>query len=161
MLLAKEDFKNLSKSIVQLNLKNSSILNLRELVNSLSDEYLAQEYKAIRSWVDSLPFGLKSTVHANSKNYKSLIEILEKEGEFEWLKLYDYLLLKNGYYKDVKRIYCEISEKFLSQHVGSKANDYVAKLKVRLLNIGQEHLLEEILYILSEKFSHRSMFKTI
>ena len=119
---------------------------------------MKSEFKTIKSWVDTLPFGFKARIYDQAESYKALIGILKDRNDFEWLKVYDTKLIKLGHKKDVQDLYMSFSNNYFESHMGSKANEFVHKLEQRLKTINQEFMLIDIKEKLFENFSHRTTF---
>jgi len=156
--LNKENYSELSQYLMKLNTKEIPVMVLKELIHCLTPNYLRQEFDTIKNWVDSLAFGFKTKLYAAAEAYPDLIVHLKENNDFEWLKVYDLMLIKEGYKDDVKDLYTSVSNQYLESHMGKKANEYVRKLETRLKTIKQEFMLLDIKEELFENFSHRSTF---
>ncbi len=156
--LNKENYEELSQYLIKLETKDIPVMVLKELIDSLHSTYLKSEFKTIKSWVDTLPFGFKARIYDQAESYKALIGILKDRNDFEWLKVYDTKLIKLGHKKDVQDLYMSVSNNYFESHMGTKANEFVHKLEQRLKTINQEFMLIDIKEKLFENFSHRTTF---
>ena len=156
--LNKENYEELSQYLIRLEISDIPVMVLKELIDSLHTTYLKSEFKTIKSWVDTLPFGFKARLYDESESYEALIEILKERNDFEWLKVYDTKLIKLGHKKDVQDLYMSVSNNYFESHMGTKANEFVHKLEQRLKTIKQEFMLIDIKEKLFENFSHRTTF---
>lgn len=157
--LNKENYSELSQSLLQIESKKVPVMVMKELVDSMTTPYLKSEFDVIRDWADNtLAFGFRAQIYTKAEAFPQLIEILKAHDDFEWMKVYDLLLIKGGYKDEVKELYISISNNYLESHMGNKANEYVKKLDQRLKSINQEFMLLDIKETLFENFSHRTTF---
>lgn len=87
-----------------------------------------------------------------------LVRILKEENDFQWLKVYDTVLIDAGHQEQVKELYLTISHNYLNEHLGSQAKEYLVKLEKRLNGISQTDMLFDIKEKLLDTFGHRESF---
>lgn len=157
--LNKEAYSELSKQLKLTNKENTPLLLIGDLVKSLTPKYLKKELKKIKVWVNTLPCGLKCIIAEKAEDYQELIEIIDAQNDIEWLKVYDLTLIKNGFQEEVKTMYINISNDYLENHIGHKAQEYIGKIETRLKVIGEGKMLWEVKEALHSKFSDRTSLK--
>ena len=153
--IEKDDHTQLNKAINRLDVNEYSIIDLKEVCDSLSDIYLRKEFPKIRKWVDKLQFSLSSEMYAKAHMDQELIEMIESKKDIEWLKVYDKTLIERGQEKEVARLYLDIVDDYMSNHIGTKASDYLEKVKYHLLGIGAGHIYKKVHKHIYKKFQHR------
>lgn len=154
-LIEKKEFKLLSKELKKLTLDNTAILQIRSIVDELSDAYLKKEFASIKDWIDNLPFGMQSGMYYKAQNGAQLCSLLENKNDIEWLKVYDNGLIKMGFEKEVFRLYQALCSNYIANHLGLKAKNYLDKVQLHLIKHGRHEFSEKLRNHISREFKHR------
>ena len=159
--IAKDDHLMITEKLVKLEIDSVSPIELKFIVEKLSNSYLRKEFKKIKSWVDHLPFGMKSSIYFKSQNFVKLVKLLSVKNDFEWLKVYDIQLIEASYQDEVEQLYFDKLYSYLNNHIGSNSRIYLEKVAKRLTQIGQLSMQKRIFKKLSTHFEHRKTIKSI
>ena len=156
-----QDYDQATRIINSIEPLEVPILELKEALNDIPDNYFVRYFLSIEKWVNNQQFDIKSALHARAQQYEKLIEILANHDDFEWIQIYDELLLEQGYKKELGELYFSIAENFISQHIGRKASAFLEKMNSRLIHLQQHRMLDSIHDKLYAQFSHRKSIKSI
>lgn len=156
--LANKEYNELTNTLVTIKYDPASAGNLHEILSELNEHYLEREFSNLQPWADELPFAFRSLIYSKSGSYLELVRILDEENDFQWLKVYDTVLIEAGYESQVKELYHSVTHKYLTEHLGAQALEYLTKLEKRLNAISQTDMLFEIKEKLLDSFGHRDSF---
>lgn len=154
-LIEKQEFETITTEIKNIDVKNIPVIELRSIIDELPEVYLKKEFKRIKKWVDGLPFGLKTNLYFHAGYHNDLISMLEIKNDVEWIKVYDNELLNHGYSQEIKTLYQSTMDNYLENHLGTKAKEYVVKVKQHLFKNGHHKIAEDLVDHISNKFSYR------
>lgn len=155
ILHQKEEYKALTEMLQSMTTNNTPILVMKDIVEHLSYDYLRQESQGLHAWIEELPFGMRCSVYAKARHFEELVAALKENGEVEWLKVYDTLLIEQGYRDLVLELYKHCSTVYLENHMGAKAVEYMSRINHRLISISEHNMLTQIQESLYERFSQR------
>ncbi len=157
----KEEYNQLVEIISVIEPTETPIVILRELIQSLSVQFLHDEYKNLQEWIDKLPFSLRCELTYKANKLDLLIKMLSDKRDLEWLKVYDKDLIESGYHAEIEALYSDLAISFVDEHIGESANVYVLKIIRRLKAISQKEMLENIQNKLFQLYSHRKSLQNI
>ncbi len=155
ILHQKGDYKALTQELRCITTSNTPILVIKDVVEHLCYDYLRQEIHDLHSWIEELPFGMRCSLYAKARYFEKLVAALKKNGEVEWLKVYDTLLIEQGHRDLVQELYLHCSSTYLEDHMGAKAAEYMSRINHRLVSISEHKMLTQIQESLYERFSQR------
>jgi len=153
---AKEDHVALTKCLNDIDLETCDIFLLGNLLDELKANYLKKEMKNIKSWIKALPDHKAAQLLARGLNFKGIIKLIKEKNDFEWMKLYDNFLIENGFQKQVNEMYLSLATNYIESHIGMRAQDFLTKLKLHLINNEQIELLDTIRKEIKKEFKHRT-----
>lgn len=156
--LTNKEYTELTTALQSIEYDPTNAGNFHEILSELNDHYLEREFANLQPWADQLPFSFRSLIYSKSGAYLELIRILVEESDFQWLKVYDTVLIEAGYQNEVKEMYHTITHQYLTEHLGSQAREYIVKLEKRLTSISQTDMLFDIKERLLDAFGHRDSF---
>lgn len=157
---AKEDYEGLSKNLKTINVEETDIFLLGNLLDSLNPIYLKKQLPKIKKWVSQLPFHKKVGLYAKGTRYKELVKILKEKNELEWIKIYDTQLIENDMSAEVEDLYLTLTGDYVENHIGTKAQDFLIKLKLHFTTTHQVELLQKLRKHLKSNFSHRESIQS-
>lgn len=156
IILHKESsFKQLEKAIKKIPLETTAQQNWNILIDQLSPTFLNGHIEKLDSWITTLPFRSQCEIYAKAEDHSRLIKLLENKNDAEWIRVYDELLISEGYAKQVGKLYYKSVSHYMEDHMGEKANSYMARISHRLLSISQGDMLQSIRQKLYDQFAHR------
>jgi len=156
--LASKEYSELTTTLLTIEYDPANASNLHEILSELNEHYLEREFGHLQGWADGLPFGFRSLIYSKASSYLELIKILQAQNDFQWLKVYDTVLIEAGFKAQVQELYENISHRYLTEHLGTQAREYLVKLDKRLTAISQTDMLFEIKEKLLDSYGHRDSF---
>ncbi|MBT8189687.1 MAG: hypothetical protein KJO29_04615, partial [Bacteroidia bacterium] len=154
-------FSELAVTLNHLDIIDVPIIELRELLDKITNAFYRKEFKNIKKFADSLQFGMQSKIYAASGNYNGLINLLREENDLDWVFVFDRLLINEGYKTELRDLFYIITERFIQQHLGMKSRHFIEKLNQRLVRLSQPAIRDYIHEKLYRQFSHRKSIKSL
>jgi len=153
--IEKDDHSEISKGLNAFPNDRYSIIELKMLAEALPEIYLRKQSEKISTWLDSLPFGLASSMYARANRNEKLIELLFEKDDVEWLKVYDKTLIERGFIVDVQNLYNTLVINYMTNHIGKKTREYLDKVHHHLSSIGESGIYDKLYIKISDQFDHR------
>jgi len=158
---AQENQIDLVNSLKSIELEKTDIFLLQELFQELDPQFIKKRFSKIKTWVDQLPFRLKTQFYVKASNFKGLINILKKKNDFEWLKLFDQQLTENGFEQEVKALHLHIAKNYIDNHIGIKSTEFLNRMFQHFQVHNMDKQWEELTDILLKEYQHRDSIKEL
>lgn len=153
--IEKDEHSEISKALNTFPNEKYSIIELKLLAEALPEIYLRKESEKISAWVESLPFGLASSIYARANKNEKLIEMLYEKDDVEWLKVYDKTLIDRDFMDDIQDLYNTLVINYMTNHIGKKTREYLDKIHQHLSAIEESGIYDKLYNKISDQFDHR------